>query len=94
MAALRGRVGDVLARLVEVYASQDEGAARQLIHDAESLEDACDENIEALVERRGEPQAVVAALAYRYFKRIASHARNIVTSVIMPMDKLDYFDER
>ena len=37
---------------------------------------------------------VAAALASRYFKRIAAHARNIVTSVVMPLDKIDFFDDR
>lgn len=94
VAGLRERVSAILARLVEVYESQNEADARMLIHDAESLEDVCDGNIEELVDAGGAPSGVTAALSYRYFKRIASHARNIVTSVIMPMDKLDFFDER
>ena len=31
------------------------------------------------------------ALAYRYFKRVTSHAGNVVTSIVMPLDKLDYY---
>ena len=33
------------------------------------------------------------ALAHRYDKRIAAHASNVLTSIVMPLDKLDYFDE-
>ena len=37
---------------------------------------------------------VAAALALRHLKRIAAHSKNITTSIVMPVDKLDFFDER
>ena len=36
---------------------------------------------------------VICALAFRYFKRISSHAKNIMSSVVMPLDKLNYASE-
>ena len=39
------------------------------------------------------PNLAGVALTARYFKRVASHAANIVTSIVMPLDKLDFFDE-
>jgi len=36
---------------------------------------------------------VVAALMYRYVKRVLAHATNVVTAIVMPIDKLDFFDE-
>ena len=94
IAEVKERVSQLLSRMSEVYESQDEAGARAVIRDAESIEDACDGRIELLVGATEPIDGVLEALAYRYLKRIASHARNIVTSVIMPMDKLDYFDER
>ncbi|MFC1770235.1 phosphate uptake regulator PhoU [Nitrospirota bacterium] len=38
-------------------------------------------------------EAVCLALLARYFKRICSHLTNIATSVIVPLDNLDYFYE-
>jgi len=32
-------------------------------------------------------------LAARYYKRIESHLLNILSGVVMPLHKLDYFDE-
>ena len=32
-------------------------------------------------------------LCYRYYRRILSHAINIVASVVLPVDYLDYYDE-
>lgn len=94
IAEIKERVSQLLVRMSDVYESQDETGARAVIRDAESIEDACDDRIEQLVGASEPIDGVLEALAYRYLKRIASHARNIVTSVIMPMDKLDYFDER
>ena len=32
-------------------------------------------------------------LATRYYKRFAGHVLNILSSVVMPLHKLDYYDE-
>jgi phosphate uptake regulator len=39
-----------------------------------------------------EPVDLAAAyvLAYRYFKRVVSHIRNVASSVVEPIDKLDF----
>jgi hypothetical protein len=43
-------------------------------------------------EPEGE-QAVAQALTYRYLKRIVAHLLNVLSAVVMPVDRLDYFDE-
>ena len=35
--------------------------------------------------------AVPRALYYRYLKRIVGHLMNILTALVMPLDKLDFF---
>jgi phosphate uptake regulator len=40
-----------------------------------------------------EPQAVAQALAFRYLKRVVAHLMNLVSAAVMPMDRIDYFDE-
>ena len=32
-------------------------------------------------------------LAYRYYKRVTAHLLNIISSLVVPLDELDYFDE-
>jgi hypothetical protein len=32
-------------------------------------------------------------LALRFIKRIAAHMANIATTVVMPVDRLDFYDE-
>ena len=39
-------------------------------------------------------QAVCLALAARFFKRVNAHLGNIASSVVMPLHKIDYFDEK
>ena len=38
--------------------------------------------------------AVCLTLIARHFKRLSAHLANIATSVILPIDELDYFDEK
>jgi len=35
----------------------------------------------------------VLVLATRYYKRIGGHVLNVLSSVVMPLHKVDYYDE-
>ena len=37
--------------------------------------------------------AVCVVLGLRFYKRIAAHMANIATCVVMPVDKMDFYDE-
>jgi len=37
---------------------------------------------------------VCLALAFRFLKRVNAHLGNIASSVVMPLHKIDYFDEK
>ena len=37
--------------------------------------------------------AAPRALLNRYLKRITAHLMNVMTAVVMPLDRLDYWDE-
>ena len=38
-------------------------------------------------------EAVPRALLCRYLKRITGHLMNVITSLVMPLERLDYYDE-
>jgi hypothetical protein len=38
-------------------------------------------------------ESVPRALYYRYLKRITAHLMNMMTSLVAPLDRLDYYDE-
>ncbi|MCZ6596099.1 MAG: hypothetical protein O7B99_00505 [Planctomycetota bacterium] len=89
---LKDRVSRLLVKGPNVYESQDIGQARAFLAEADRVEDTCDAGLERLLKLRGE-NAAGRALALRYFKRVTSHVSNVVTSLVMPLDKLDFFDE-
>ena len=74
-----------------IFDSQDEKMATELICQAAAIEDTCDEQIRwFLAEKTDNERVDVAyALAFRYFKRYAAHVRNIASSIVQPLHKLD-----
>jgi hypothetical protein len=37
--------------------------------------------------------ATAIALGTRYYKRIGGHVLNVLSSIVMPLHKIDYYDE-
>jgi phosphate uptake regulator len=88
------RIPSFLTDAAACFSSRDAETARELLRAGDELLDAFDERVSALVTgARQDPQAVAIALANRYFKRIVAHLMNLLSSVVMPIDRLDYFDE-
>ena len=92
---LKDRISRLMGACRGAFDKQDEEVAKELILEAESIEDHCDEQILKIL-KHPEPTAMDAtfALAYRYFKRITSHSFNVLTSIVQPIDKLDFSDNR
>jgi len=88
----KDRVSRVLRETRVVFDAQGEEAARVLLTECDRIQDACDGNLSAALATGGQG-AVAKALESRYFKRVTSHAANVVTSLVMPLDKLDFYDE-
>jgi phosphate transport system protein len=91
---LRVEVSQMIADTAETFADRDEDRARALMSRGDDLLSIFDDGVAALV--RGEdqrPQAVARALALRYVKRIVAHLTNVLSAVVMPLDRLDSFDE-
>ena len=78
-------------RARNLFDSQDSDAARSFLAECDRIQDVCD----AVLQRAlaSEENSAGRALVHRYLKRVASHAGNVVTSLVMPLDKLDFFDE-
>jgi phosphate uptake regulator len=91
---MKGTISDLLKEAQELYSLQDEDKARDFCRRADALADDCDEKLSDLTSPDpGTTQPALTALAYRYQKRIVAHLSNIVTSIFLPVDQLDYFDE-
>jgi phosphate transport system protein len=89
---LRDRLLLLFQECLKVLESNDEEQAKQILCSATALEDRCDEAIKRFVKLEDDAGNMVATyvLAYRYFKRVASHLRNITSSVVQPVHKLDF----
>jgi len=92
--ALKNRIAQLLTDTRTVFDSQSAEAARKLTSELTEAEDHCDERVKALLAvQKDLTYPATLVLCYRYFKRIVSHCRNVATSIFMPLDKIDYFDE-
>jgi phosphate uptake regulator len=78
----------------DVFATSDRERAVNLIREGRDLTHRCDALV-ATVARSdydaGTATAVV--MGTRFYKRIAAHVLNVLSSVVMPLHKLDYYDE-
>lgn len=77
-----------------VVADFDHDRAVSLIEQGRSFTKRC----EALVHRTAHSSydagtATAVVLAARFYKRIAGHVLNVLSAVVMPLHKLDYYDE-
>ena len=91
---IREGVETAFSDTAEVFSEADQERALELIDQGRQLSQRCD----ALLIRIAHSDynagsATTAALGTRYYKRIGAHATNVLTSVVMPLHKLDYFDE-
>ena len=91
---VRSQVESDFRAACDVIQKHDRERAVRLIRDGRAVVERC----EALVQniaRSPHPAGVTAklTLAARYYQRIAGHVLNLLSSVVMPLHKLDYYDE-
>jgi phosphate transport system protein len=91
---IRTGVESTFTESLAVVAKFDHDRALSLIEQGRTLTRRC----EALVHRvahsthdAGTTSALV--LGARFYKRIAAHVLNVLSAVVMPLHKLDYYDE-
>jgi len=74
--------------------NSDKDTACRAVEDARNLARKCDAMIDDLMkDDLPTRDAVLLTLLARYLKRISLHLSNIASSVVMPLHRLDYFDE-
>lgn len=88
---LKDRISTLMERTIEVFSEENHEKSKEAITEAINIEDICDKKIIAIIKNvNSDTMAPTYVLAYRYFKRISSHLRNICSSVIMPLDEIDF----
>ncbi|KKL08884.1 hypothetical protein LCGC14_2571400 [marine sediment metagenome] len=88
---LKERISQMMATCREIYDAHSKEHASELIHEAHEIQTFCEDQVRQLVCEE-EPIDLAAAyvLAYRYFKRVSAHTSNIASSIVEPLDKLDF----
>jgi len=90
----RDRISKLIGETARVFGEKDIEAAHALLQGGDDLQDEFDDLVdEQLQTDKPGREAVPRALLYRYLKRITAHLMNILTSLVMPIDRLDYYDE-
>lgn len=91
---IRAGVETSFAETAEVFATSDRERALALTHEGRELTHRCDALVERVARSDHEARTAVAlALGARFYKRTAAHLLNVLSSVVMPLHKLDYYDE-
>ena len=92
---IRAGIEESFAAAADVFTQSDRDRAVGLIAEGKSLAVRCDRLVERIARSDYDARATTAAvLGARYYKRIGSHLTNVLTSVVMPLHKLDYYDEK
>ncbi len=90
----RDAVGHLIDDAAEVFEHRDVERAERLIAKADGFLDDHDAHVKAAYRSDGPAaDAVARALYFRYLKRITAHVMNLMTSLVLPVDRLDYYDE-
>ncbi len=93
--SIRERVEAAFAATAEIFATSDRERAITLIRDGKDLAHRCEALLKTLAESQHDARFTTAAvLGTRYYKRIGGHILNVLSSVVMPLHKLDYYDEK
>ncbi len=92
---IRNGVEGTFEAVAEVFARSDEEEAVELIRQGRDLSHRCDALIDRIAKSDYDAATTVAAtLGTRFYKRIGAHLLNILSGVVMPLHKLDYYDEK
>ncbi len=88
----KNRISKMIVRAHGLFVKQSEEGAKVFLQEASELEELFESKINEGLAVVGE-NAAGRTLACRYYKRVISHLGNIISSIVLPLDKLDAFDE-
>lgn len=91
---IRRIVEHILGEVREVFASSQGEKAAELIRMGREVSQRADRLVTRIAAGPYDAATTTTmVLGTRYYKRIASHLMNILSGVVMPLHKVDYYDE-
>lgn len=92
---LLSRVEGLFAPTVAAFRDSDKETGKTALESARAIAKECDGVIDDLLDAKLPCRdAILLALTARYLKRTSLHLSNIASSVVMPLHRLDYYDEK
>ncbi len=80
---------------VEIIHTADRDRAIELIHGLRQTVDRCDRLIRTISENSSPAGSVAkGVLGAQYYARVGGHVLNLLSSVVVPLHKLGYYDDR
>jgi len=92
----RDAVADLILEAAAVFDAMDTERAQALLNKADGFLKDYDGHVKAQCKAPPGTDArfaVTRALYYRFLKRVTAHVMNVLTSLVQPLDRLDYYDE-
>ena len=91
---IRKAVEEAFADVNEVFTASDSEKATELMREGRDISRRCDALIRAVAKAPYDAATTTSmVLGARYYKRLESHLVNILTGIVVPLHKLNYFDE-
>ncbi|MCL7970792.1 MAG: hypothetical protein M8866_01715 [marine benthic group bacterium] len=95
MREIAGEIEASFAEIADVFETSDHERAVELIREGRDLTRRCDGVVGRVARSEYDAStATSVVMGARFYKRIAAHVLNILSSVVMPLHKLDYYDEK
>ena len=92
---IRTTIKGLFADVRRAFREGDSVAARSAIDTGRETMRRCEEEIRQIAAtEQSVPVAVALVLIGRHLKRIVAHLVNIATAVVVPADRIDYYDEK
>lgn len=92
--AIRGGVEEAFRKTLTIFGTSNQEEALGVIRSGRDLNHRCDTLVTRIAHSDYTAnQTATVLLGVRYYKRIGSHVLNVLSSVVMPLHKLDYYDE-
>lgn len=92
---IRTGVEAAFTATARIFEESDMERALELVHRGYELAHRSDKLLEKIAQSDHDAATVTAlVLGARFYKRIGGHLLNILSSVTMPLHKLDYYDEK
>ncbi|MBL69145.1 MAG: hypothetical protein CMO74_11960 [Verrucomicrobiales bacterium] len=96
---IEAHITQISTRAIEAFREGDEDLAREVMEEyKEEISDDCDNMADDIISGKVDdleaPEAAAVVLYVRFLKRIGSHSRNIVTSIINPFHRIGYSEKK